>query len=187
MHVDRLRGHIECSPLPAARQQSKKNGAARGAAPGARTAMRLAFGCAPSVRAVQSTLPRRPFGRAARELVSSKSLPQEEPTVAWRSYCSVFLYRDDPLGTHLYGAFRTALHRLRSCANVLLSPFPRASTRDDALPGVSLPAPNHRAEARALALGVIPRKIPLPAALRLLSGVLRMANRSEAAFSPKQH
>jgi len=127
------------------------------------------------------------FGRPARELVSSKSLPQEEPTVAWRFY-AVFVHHHDPLIMPSHGAF---FNRPASPSQLCECPpftfFP-ALRRESAQFRVSvLPAPNLSRRSACLAPAWSLDQFTLPPRFDLFLGVLRMANRSEAAFSPKRH
>jgi hypothetical protein len=131
------------------------------------------------------------FGRPARETWSaSKSLPQEEPTVAGRFYCSVFLHQHDPLWMH---SARRVSNRPASPSQLCERPpftiFP-ALRRESRHSGCQFCQRRIcRAEARALPLrdpSIIQIHVCLPR-FDLFLGVLRMANRSEAAFSPKRH
>ena len=120
------------------------------------------------------------FGRPAREAFS-KSLPQEEPTVS----CATTIH-----SWHIsHGALQAALASpSQLCELSSFRPVP-ALRRGDRLKfrcQVKSRGRVLRAEAR-LAPRVIRSLNLATTALRYFSGVLRMANRSEAAFSPKRH
>jgi len=134
LHVDRLRDQLnysqqipprQCASHVEHRNSGQKKRSRGGAAPVLGMAMRFC-----RMRAVRPCCAVHPsteaFGRPAREAFS-KSLPQEEPTVAWRLLPG-FLCHDDPLVTHFarrlssrpgiaFTMLRTVLLSILSCAS----------------------------------------------------------------------
>lgn len=164
---------------------AKKRSRSRGAAPV--LGMAMSVGCAPSVRAVQSTLPRRPSG-GRRAKLFSKSLPQEEPTVARRRF-RLSASRRSTRDTFRSAPFKPPCIAFAMVRTLLLSIL---SLRFDAETDIEFRCQVKsrcrvlRAEAH-LAPRVIRSLNLAKHRASILSGVLRMANRSEAAFSPKRH